>query len=143
VHEDDVVRSILFALDHNVPGIYNVAGDGLLPWSEVAAICGKRVMPLPPFGIGLFTAPLRRVGVEFPPELLALLKYGRGVDNSRLKRAGFKYQYTSAGAVQSFVEAMRLRSAVGDHTPAYRYERDVEQFFRHSPAVVREHEESV
>ncbi len=42
VHEDDVVRSILFVLDHNVPGIYNVAGDGLLPWSEVAAICGKR-----------------------------------------------------------------------------------------------------
>ena len=36
VHEDDVVRSILFVLDRDLPGIYNVAGDGLLPWSEVA-----------------------------------------------------------------------------------------------------------
>jgi UDP-glucose 4-epimerase len=29
-------------LEHDLPGIYNVAGDGLLPWSEVAALCGKR-----------------------------------------------------------------------------------------------------
>jgi UDP-glucose 4-epimerase len=140
VHEDDVVRSILFVLDHDVPGIYNVAGDGMLPWSEVANICGKRTVPLPPFGMTLATAPLRRIGVELPPELLALLKYGRGVDTRRFKRAGFKYQYTSAGTVKAFVEAQRLRNTVGDHTPAYRYERDVEQFFRQSPAVVREHE---
>jgi UDP-glucose 4-epimerase len=143
VHEEDVVRSILFVLDHEVPGIYNVAGDGLLPWSEVAAICAKPVLPLPSFGTGILASPLRRLGVDLPPELLALLKYGRGVDNRRFKRAGFEYQYTSAGTVQAFVEALRLRSTVGDHTPAYRYERDVEQFFRHSPAVIREHEESV
>ncbi len=141
VHEDDVVRSIMFVLDHQLPGIYNVAGDGMLPWSEVAAICGKRTAPMPPFGMTLAAAPLQLVGVDLPPELLSLLKYGRGVDNRRFKRAGFRYEYTSAGTVQSFVEALRLRRTVGDHAPAYRYERDVEQFFRHSPAVVREHEE--
>ena len=47
VHETDVVRAILYVLEHQVQGIYNVAGDGLLPWSEVAAICGKRTVPLP------------------------------------------------------------------------------------------------
>ena len=72
--------------------------------------------------------------------MLALLRYGRGIDNRRLKQAGFQYQYTSAGAVQAFVEALRLRSTVGGTVPEYRYERDVEQFFRHSPAVVREGE---
>ena len=138
VHEDDVVRSIMFVLDHDVPGIYNVAGDGLLPWSEVARICGKRTVPLPPFGMGLAAGPLRRVGVELPPELLSLLKYGRGVDNRRFKRAGFHYQHTTAGTVKAFVEALRLRRTVGDHAPAYHYERDVENFFRHSPAVVRD-----
>jgi UDP-glucose 4-epimerase len=137
VHEDDVVRSIEFVLDHQVPGVYNVAGSGLLPWSEVARICGKRTIPLPPFGMGLATAPLRRVGVELPPELLGLLKYGRGVDNRRLQRAGFNYKYTSAGTVKAFVEALRLRNVVGGE-PNYTYQRDVEQFFRHSPAVVRD-----
>ena len=57
------------------------------------SIAGKRTVPMPPFGIGLATAPLRRLGlVDLPPELIDLLKYGRGVDNRRLKQAGFHYQ---------------------------------------------------
>ncbi len=139
VHEADVVRAILFVLEGQVQGIYNVAGDGLLPWSEVAAICGKRTFPLPPVGMGLLSAPLSRLGViDLPPELLDLLRHGRGVDNRRLKKAGFEYRYTSAGTVADFVEAMRIRKMVGSTERAYQYERDVEQFFRHSPAVVRD-----
>jgi UDP-glucose 4-epimerase len=140
VHEDDVIRAIEFALDRNLPGVYNVAGDGLLPWSEVAAICGKQTFPLPPFGFrGITSAPLARLGIELTPELLDLMRYGRGVDNRRLKGAGFQYGYTSAGTVEAFVEALRLRRTVGGPTGHdYRYERDVEQFFRHSPAVVRD-----
>jgi UDP-glucose 4-epimerase len=137
VHEDDVVRAMLYVLEHQIQGIYNVAGDGLLPWSEVAAICGRRTIPLPPFGTGLLAAPLARFGVELPPELIDLLRYGRGVDNRRLKRAGFDYNFTSAGTVVDFVEALRIRRTVGDE-PGYQYERDVEQFFRHSPAIVRD-----
>ncbi len=140
VHEDDVIRAIMFVLDQRLPGIYNVAGDGLLPWSEVAKICGKRTFPLPPLGAEVITMPLRRFGVPLPEELLVLLKYGRGADNRRLKRAGFEYEYTSAAAVEAFAEALRLKGAIGDSAPAYRYERDVEAFFRHSPAVVRDQE---
>ena len=138
VHETDVVRAILHVLQHEVQGIYNVAGDGLLPWSEVASICGRRTFPLPPLGMGLMSGPLRRLGIDLPPELLDLLRHGRGVDNRRLKRAGFEYRYTSAGTVVDFVEAMRIRNTVGQTSPGYQYERDVEQFFRHSPAVLRE-----
>ena len=138
VHEADVVRAILFVLEGEVQGVYNVAGDGLLPWSEVAAICGKRTFPLPPFGMGMLSAPLGRLGIELPPELLDLLRHGRGVDNRRLKRAGFEYRYTSAGTVADFVEALRIHKLVGGSGPAYQYERDVEQFFRHPPAVIRE-----
>ncbi|MCB1269284.1 MAG: NAD-dependent epimerase/dehydratase family protein [Microthrixaceae bacterium] len=144
VHEDDVIRSILFTLDHDLPGVYNVAGDGLLPWSEVAALCGKRTIPLPPFGAGLITAPLAQFGLlDLPEEHRLLLRYGRGVDNRRLKDLGFRYEYTSAEAVLAFIEAVRLRRTVGDSAPVYRYERDVEQFFRHSPAVVRDERSTV
>ena len=114
------------------------AGDGLLPWSEVAAICAKRTVPLMPFGTSLATVPLKVLGgADFNPETIDLLKYGRGIDNRRLVDAGFRYHYTSAGTVAAFAEAMRLRNTVGDQ-PGYRYETDVEQFFRHSPAVVRD-----
>lgn len=138
LHEDDVVRAILFVLDHELPGIYNVAGEGLLPWSEIADICGKRTIPMPPVGLGLATRPLRVLGYDVPPELLDLLRYGRGVDTRRLVARGFRYRHTTAGAVEAFVEALRLRRVVGDHRPRYTYESDVEQFFRHSPAVVRD-----
>jgi len=136
VHQDDVIRAILFVLERELTGVYNVAGDGLLPWSEVASICGKRTAPLPAVGQGLVTAALRRLGVDIPPEVVDLLRYGRGLDNRRLKRAGFDYTHTSAGAVQAFIESLRLRRTVGP-APGYRYEREVEEFFRRSPAVVR------
>jgi UDP-glucose 4-epimerase len=139
VHEDDVVSAILFAVDNEVPGLFNVAGDGQLPWSEIMAIAGKRGIPLLPFGLGMTTETMRRFGVvDFAPELLDLLKYGRGIDNRRFKEAGFSYEYTSAGAVEAFVQAMRLRKTVGAKEVDYRYEEDVEQFFRHSPAVLRD-----
>jgi len=139
VHEDDVIRSILFVLHNNLPGVYNVAGDGLLPWSEVARICGKRTAPISPIGTGAILWPWKRLGLlDLPDEYLQLLRYGRGVDNRKLQEAGFHFEYTSAQAVQAFIEAARLRNTVGDHQPSYRYERDVEQFFRHSPAVVRD-----
>ena len=141
VHEVDVIRSILFVLDQEVPGIYNVAGDGLLPWSEVAAICAKRTVALPPVLSSIAALPLKVLGgPDLNPETIDLLKYGRGIDNRRLIERGFRYQHTSAGTVAAFAEAMRLRNTVGDHEPSYRYETDVEQFFRHSPAVVREHQ---
>jgi hypothetical protein len=36
------------------------------------------------------------------------------------------------------VESLRVRKVEGGVGAGYQYERDVEQFFRHSPAVVRD-----
>ena len=138
VEERDVVRSIEFVMRNNLPGVFNVAGDGKLPWSEVVSMCGRRPAPLPPVLTRLAAKPLGYAGLELPHELLDLLRYGRAADNRRLRRAGFRYAFTSAGAVESFAEATRLRRTVGATRPGYTYERDVEDFFRHSPAVVRE-----
>jgi UDP-glucose 4-epimerase len=137
VEEADVVRATRFAVAGTLDGVFNVAGDGRLPWSEICALAGRRAVPLPPFGTGLLLGPLGRVSPRaLPPELLDLLRYGRGVDNRRFKAAGFAYQYDTAGAVRRFAGAQRLRRAVGPVRPAYRYEDDVERFFRQSPAVV-------
>jgi UDP-glucose 4-epimerase len=137
VEEGDVIRSILFVLRNQLPGVYNVAGDGLLPWSEVVAICGgKPMLYLPPVLTGTAAATLQRLRiVDLPPEALDLLRYGRGVDNRRLKQAGFRYRYTSAGAVERFWHGVRLRRTVGNSEPEFVFDPEVESFFRHSPAV--------
>jgi UDP-glucose 4-epimerase len=138
VEEDDVVRSLEHVTCNRIPGVFNVAGAGKLPWSEVATIGGAHLLPLPPVNPRGFAAPLRRLGiVQFPAEMEAVIRYGRGVDTSRLVDTGFRYRYTSAGAVESFARANNLRRTVGSAGNEYRYEQDVEQFFRHSPAVVR------
>lgn len=138
VHEDDVNRALIFATTHDVPGVFNVAGDGALPWSEVCTIVGKRRLPMPPIFTGAVTAPMRQLRLlNYPAEVTALLRYGRVLDNSRFKRAGFEYTNSTLETVQSFARGLRLRGTVGTNNPGYRYEEDVETFFRRSPAVVR------
>lgn len=139
VHEDDVIRALIYSTVDDVPGVFNVAGDGTLPWSEVCAIVGKRRVPLPPVMSGLALGALRRLKLlDLPPEVLELLRYGRGVENGRFKEAGFRYRYTSSGALEDFAEHLRLRGTIGSSEPTYEYQRDLEDFFRHSPAVVRD-----
>jgi UDP-glucose 4-epimerase len=133
VEEGDVVRALLHVTRGGIPGLYNVAGEGRLPWSEVSHMCGTRLVPLSPYS-PLRIHPLARV-FDLPPELGDLLRYGRGVDTRRLAATGFTYRATSAGAVQSFIRAVRLRRATGKPPTSYTYHYDVEQFFRHSPAV--------
>jgi UDP-glucose 4-epimerase len=139
VHEDDVVGALMYATTHAVPGVYNVGGNGNMPWSEVCAIVGKRRIPLPPILTNFAVEPLRLLRiVDMPPESLMLLRYGRHIDNDRYKRAGFRYKYTTAGTVEAFARGLRLADTIGNKHPGYRWEREVESFFRHSPAVVRD-----
>jgi UDP-glucose 4-epimerase len=136
VHEDDVVHALEHAVKADLPGVYNVAGDGVLALSEVAGLLGKPYAPvLPPWGTGLAAAILRRVGINVPAEALNQLRFGRGVDNRRYKAAGFRYGYTSREAVLKLGEHLRLHPVLRGAQEPYRYEREVEEFLRWSPHV--------
>ena len=136
VHEDDVVHALEHAVGRGIPGVYNVAGDGVLALSEVAGLLGKPYAPiLPPWGTGLAAAALRRVGVRIPPEAMNQLRFGRGLDNRRYKAAGFHYQHTSREAVLKLGEHLRLNPLMRGGPEPYRYEREVEEFLRWSPHV--------
>jgi UDP-glucose 4-epimerase len=136
VHEDDVANALFHAAEHDLPGVFNVAADGVLALSEIAGLLGKPFLPfLPPWGTGLALAPLRRLGVRVPPELMNLLRFGRGVDNRKLKATGFNYRYTTREAVLKLGEHLRLSPILKGAREPYRYEREVEEFLRWSPSV--------
>jgi UDP-glucose 4-epimerase len=142
-HEDDVVHALEHAVKHALPGVFNVAGDGVLALSEVAGLLGKPYAPIiPPWGTGLAAAAMRRLGIRIPPEALAQLRFGRGVDNRRLKATGFHYQHTSREAVLKLGEHLRLHPVVRGAQEPYRYEREVEEFLRWSPHVRNSREKS-
>ncbi|HEX8115773.1 MAG TPA: NAD-dependent epimerase/dehydratase family protein, partial [Pyrinomonadaceae bacterium] len=90
VHADDVVRALEHAARTKMPGVYNAAGDGVLALTEVISLLGKWPLPVvPPVGTGAAVAAFRRLGVSIAPEMVAQLRYGRGLDNRRLKSTGF------------------------------------------------------
>jgi UDP-glucose 4-epimerase len=139
IHEDDLVGVLRFAVENDLPGTYNAAGDGVLALSEVASLLGRPPAPiLPPWGASLVTPALRPLGVRVPGEVLNQLKYGRGIDNRKLKAAGYTFGFTSRETVIKHAEAQRARPLL---EPAggepYRYEREVEEFLRYSPSVRR------
>ena len=138
IHEDDIVGALRHAVVSDLPGIYNAAPDGVLVLSEVASLLGKPYLPLlPPWGTGPAAAALGLAGLRFPEEVLRQLRYGRGLDNRRLKQAGYRFQLTSREAVQAFAEALRLAPLRESAGAPYRYEREVEEFLRWSPSVRR------
>ena len=138
-HEDDVVHALEHSAFNDLEGTYNVAADGVLALTEVISLLGKRYLPiLPPLGTGLAVGPLRRLGVRVPDEMLNQLRFGRGLDNRKLKATGFRYQYTSREAALNLGENMRLRPVLAGANEPYRYEREVEEFLRWSPNVRRD-----
>src|ERR1035437_1470815 len=69
VHEDDVTGALAYATRRDVPGVYNVAGESTIPWSEVCTMAGKRRLPMPPVLTAFAAEPLRLAGlVDLPPE---------------------------------------------------------------------------
>ncbi|MHB8692356.1 MAG: NAD-dependent epimerase/dehydratase family protein [Solirubrobacteraceae bacterium] len=136
IHEDDVVGVLAHAVGHNLPGAYNAAADGVLALSEVISLLGKPQLPvLPPWGTVFTAMQLRRLGLRVPVEMLRDLRFGRGLDNRRLKASGYQFRYTSREAVQKLRAHQRLRPLLRSGGEAYRYEREVEEFLRWSPSV--------
>ncbi len=139
IHEDDLAGCLEHAVRSDIEGVFNCGADGVLVLSEIAALLGKPLVPvLPPVGTGVVAAGLRRAGLHIPPEMLGLLRFGRAVDNRRLKATGYRYRYTTRETVLKLAEYQRLAPLKGQSGERYRYEAEVEEFLRWSPSVRRE-----
>ncbi len=136
IHEEDIVGCLEHAVRTDIEGVFNAAADGVLALSEVCGLLGRPPLPiLPPVGTTLAANQLARLGLRIPDEMLAQLRYGRGLDNRKLKATGYRFRYTSREAVLKFREALRLAPMLEGTQEVYRYEREVEEFLRYSPSV--------
>src|SRR3954454_1099456 len=137
VHEDDIVGCLEHAVHHDLPGVYNCAADGVLALSEVGGLLRKALAPvLPPVATELAAGLTRRIGVRIPPEVLRLMRFGRALDNRRIKATGYRYGFTTRETILRLAEQLRLEPIVGGAPRrGYRYERELEEFLRYSPSV--------
>jgi UDP-glucose 4-epimerase len=137
IHEDDMANCLEHAVRYDLDGIFNCAADGVLALSEVVDLLGKAAAPvLPPWGTSLAASALRRAGAPISDEMLPHLRFGRALDNRRLKATGFRYGATTRETVLRLREQQKLAPILRGATPSsYRYEAAVEEFLRFSPSV--------
>lgn len=107
VHEDDAVEVLCRTARADHPGVFNVAGDGVLLLSQCARRTGRPVVPLPSPAFRLVSGLARGARlVDFSPEQLALMSHGRAVDTGKLAaRLGWRPKYTTAAAFDDFIRS--------------------------------------
>jgi UDP-glucose 4-epimerase len=111
VHEVDAIAAFKLAVDRDVPGTFNIVGDGVLPLSTVVKLAGRMAVPIPhPLAETLAAAMwLAQVG-EAPPSFLKYLRFLCVADGEHARRKmGFLPAYTTREALLDFANAQRLR----------------------------------
>lgn len=106
VHEEDLARATRLMMIRDSEGIYNVTGDGGVPYLDMIRMLGKSPLPLPR-GFMLRTARrIERLGLTAPfSGLIDLLSYPWTISNEKLKRDfDFEFKYDSRSAFLEFAE---------------------------------------
>jgi UDP-glucose 4-epimerase len=110
VHEDDGVEVLRRAVVDEHRGTFNVAGSGVLLLSQAIRRAGRPAVQVPSPAVSIVGSLVRRAGVvDFSPEQMDFLQFGRGVDTTRLREDfGYIPAYTTVEAFDDFVRGRDL-----------------------------------
>jgi len=114
LHEEDALAVLERATSLELPGTFNVAADGVLMLSQAIRRAGRIAIPVP----GPVVGPVSRIVrgarlVDFSPEQMRLLNFGRVVDTGRLRtQFGFTPRWTTMQAFDDYVRGRALRPVI-------------------------------
>lgn len=112
LHADDATAAIAAAVHAPVRGAVNVGPDGSISLSRALRLLGRPTLPVPH---PMFEPAINRLGGRLGAGALVgdgvrMLRYGRGVDNTRLRQEiGFEPRYDAVAAIRDFAEKTRGR----------------------------------
>ncbi len=109
VHHDDVAAAIALAATTSAPpGVYNLAGDGVLSMSDVADALGARPVRVPRLAMSTASEVIARL--PFVPSALEWLHVGRTsvvMDTGKAKsQLGWTPKYTAAETLAALAKAV-------------------------------------
>jgi UDP-glucose 4-epimerase len=107
VHAEDVVGALAAAVRNPVRGPVNVAPSGTISLTKILRMARRPTLPVPhPLFGPLFGRLGRELGAaDLYGDGVRLLRYGRGVDNTRLREeVGYEPAFDAVGAVRDFVD---------------------------------------
>ncbi len=108
LHEQDALDVLEYATTWDGTGTFNVAGDGVITLAQAIRRIGRPSLSLPAFAMPTFGSAIRKTHVaDFSPEQVAFLRYGRGLDTTRMRSMlGFEPSYTTAQAFADFASSL-------------------------------------
>ncbi|WP_298176644.1 NAD-dependent epimerase/dehydratase family protein [Saccharomonospora sp.] len=111
LHAEDALAVLERATTEEKPGVFNVAGDGVLTLSQAIRRAGRAPLPLPRLAMSPVGKVLRNARtVNVSADLVRLLNFGRVVDTTRLTREfGYSPRWTTR---QAFDEAVRATTSL-------------------------------
>jgi UDP-glucose 4-epimerase len=111
LHEADAVAALRLAVLRDVPGTFNVVGDGVLPLSTVIKLAGRVGVPIPhPIAETWAAVGWAAQLTEAPPAFLKYLRFLCVADGKKARDVmGFRPAYTTREALLDFAHAQRLR----------------------------------
>ncbi|MCI2416988.1 NAD-dependent epimerase/dehydratase family protein [Saccharopolyspora sp. K220] len=114
LHSEDALAVLERATLADKPGVFNVAGDGVLMLSQAIRRAGRIPMPLPSMAVSPLTQFFRSARlVDFSPEQLRYLNFGRVLDTTKLREEfGFTPRWTTLQAFDDFVRGRGLKPVV-------------------------------
>lgn len=128
-HERDAVAVLERSVMEDHPGVYNVAGPGVLYLSQCTRLAGRLPAPVPlPLVTAVAGLVRRSKRVDFSPDQLRFLQFGRVGDISRLRHVfGYEPEFTTRAAFEDLVARRRVTGLV-DRDDVVRWERDLYDF---------------
>ena len=111
LHEVDAIAAFKLAIDRDVPGTFNVVGEGVLPLTTVIKLAGRIALPVPhPLAESLCALGWLAQLAEAPPSFLKYLRFLCVADGQKAwEKMGFRPAYTTREALLDFTSAQRLR----------------------------------
>jgi UDP-glucose 4-epimerase len=135
IHEDDGIEVLRRAVVDDHRGTFNVAGSGVLLVSQAIRRAGRPSVQVLSPAVSMVGSLFRRAGlVDFSPEQMQFLQFGRGVDVTRLHEDfGFAPTYNTAQAFDDFVAGRGLRKYIDPGRIAGVEQRILAQMERRRP----------
>ena len=101
---DDAAAALEHALEAELIGLYNVAGNGPLRWRKAARVAERPVAELPPVRAAGFEPFLRQMRMPYvPDDLFDVLRFGRCLDTAVFTRTGFRPARSTEDCVRDLV----------------------------------------
>jgi UDP-glucose 4-epimerase len=104
VHEDDVAAALLFAVENELDGPYNLAPNDWMSSDDILAVVGRKRLDLPePAAFSLAERLWSMNMSEAPAGMLHYVMYPWVVSPEKLQSAGFKCVFSTSDALNATV----------------------------------------